>query len=164
MPGSSTLDPSVFLDSLIPIVDDIRRDIKEGLGFRPYRVTLVRLAPTTHRSGPTYPTACTETVLDPAPSVMLWKERNSMRSKLEHCGIEEAGIVKLEEVSLTYTEEELGGCSFPNGNELYYKLDGYHGQSICTRFFTLDRPPYAERTCCPGWHIWLRAAADPRCL
>jgi hypothetical protein len=163
MPGSATIDPNVFIDSLIEVVDDVRRDIAQGLGARQFRVFTVQVTPPP-RLGLGSPT-CTETELDPRPVVKPYKTEFEM----EPCGIDEAGLVQITEVSLTYTEPELTGKNLADGVEFYYKLTDGHGQQVCERYYTLKRPPYPARTCvgdqdaCMGWILWLQPAGDPNC-
>ena len=157
MPGSAVLDPNNFVDSLIGIVDDVRKDIKEGLGFRQFNVHLVTVTRTNMRAGDPRNKTVTETLMDPLPRVNPYRTAN----KLEACGLDEAGVVEVTEISMTYTEDELTGKSLGKDVEFYWKISDAQGQATCTRYFTVERDPYPERECCPQWKILLRLAAEP---
>lgn len=163
MPGSATLDPNVFADSLISVVDDIRRDIKEGMGFRQFYVDLVTVTHVPREAGGPRNSVSVLTRLDPLPFVEPYEEQRNapMKRVMQPCGIDETDKVKVTQVSLTYTEAELTGKDLPKGTEFYWRLTDAQGQSTCERFFTIDRPPYPSRNCCPGWLIVLRRAAEP---
>lgn len=162
MPGSATLDPNVFLDGLIEVVDDIRRDIKEGLGFRQFYVDLVTVTHVPRQAGGPRNAVRVLTRLDPLPYVEPYEEQRNdpIKRKLDPCGIDETDKIKISQISLTYTEGELTGKDLTSG-EFYWRLTDAHGQSTCERWFTIDRPPYPNRNCCPGWTIVLRRAAEP---
>jgi len=167
MAGSATIDSTLFVDSLISIVDDVRRDIADGFGARQFDVATVQVTPPP-RLG-LGQTTCTETLLDPRPIVKPYK----MTRELEPCGLDDAGLVQLIEVSLTYTEAELSGNTLSEGLEFFYKITDARGQGVKDRYFTLDRAPYPARTClgevdrqndtCMGWIVWLRPSGAPAC-
>lgn len=157
MPGSATLDPNVLVDSLVTIIDDIRSNVADPLGCYHFGVSLVTVVPTTRRAGDPSEKTITEVALTPKPKVHPYEFNN----KLEGCGIDEWGLVKVDEISLTYTETELTGRDKPEGAEFFWKLTEAHGQGVVARYYTVDRPPFPTRGCCSGWQIVLRRAKDP---
>jgi hypothetical protein len=157
MPGSAILDPNKLIDSLIPIIDDIRSNVADPLGCRHFNVSLVTVLPTPRRAGDPSTKTVTEVALTPKPLIKPYEFNN----KLEGCGVDEWGLLKVEQISLTYTEDELTGRTKPAGAEFYWKLTEGHGQGVVTRYYTIDRDPFPVRDCCPGWTVVLRRAKDP---
>lgn len=161
MAGSATLDPTVLLDSLIPVADKLRADLHSSFGVRAYRVFTV------HRtwSGRTLGEGVvTEVVTEigapgdivPSPKVHRW---DGMRYSLEPCGLDELGQIKLSEWSLTYTEAEVIGdrAAMGKSEEWLIRLDEGHGQESRSKYFVHTKPPYIDREKDISWVCWLRS-------
>ena len=157
MPGSATMDPNVLVDDLAEsLIDDLRTDLHTEFGVRAYRVfTVLRTYESGYIDGELYTE--TETEITPQPLVKSFVE--TLGHQLEECGIDEAGIIKLEEVSLTYTLAELDGGDLVDGQEWLIRLREAHGQGQPDRDFVLDGPPYPDRIKTMGWQLKLRIAS-----
>lgn len=151
MPGSADLDPDVLIDDLVSVADELRRDVVAGFGLRPFRVTVVvrQWSAAPGAPGATYTETRTE--LDPPPKVEPF---SGYHYRLEPCGLDEAGSVRLSEISLSYTEAELGAGS-GDGLEAWYEIAEAHGQATSTRRFVLKRPPFPDRVKTLGWRVEL---------
>ena len=85
---------------------------------------------------------------------------------LEPCGIDEAGFVVLKEVSMTFTETELGSpvVDFPAGDEVFLRLTDAHGQGVLTSFWRHSVRPFNDRIKDMGWILKLEVASTPEGL
>lgn len=161
MPGSATLGTNL-VDSLIPdVVDGLRDDLHPEFGVRQFSVFTVRRAWSGSGVGEGDFTD-TESEITPQPLVEPYRTR----FELEACGINEAGLVRLREVSLTYTEEELTGFIGENATGLeaneqwLYKLTDAQGQEIQTSYWVLKQRPFPDRIQDIGWVLELERAPD----
>ena len=157
MAGSAILG-SNLVDELIPdVVDGLRDVLHPEFGVRQFRVWTVLREWTTGEVGEgEY--IDTETEIEPQPLVESWLERVSgLNYSLEPCGLDEAGLVRLREVSLTYTHAELVGDDIGphNGTEWFIKITDAHGQAIPDAYFTIKRPPFPDREKDIGWVVEL---------
>lgn len=152
MAGSATLDADVLVDSLVPTVDQLRDELHAAFGVRHFRVHVVQRTWSGLLPGLGTFTD-TEVELTPRPLVEPF---TAFTYKLEPCGLLEAGYIKISEISLTYTEDELGAPDAPQENVQYlWKLSEGHGQSTATRYFALKDPPYPDRIKNIGWQVRL---------
>lgn len=152
MAGSATLG-SNLIDSLITdVVDGLRGELHPAFGIRQFNVTIIAR---TYASGYVDDGSYTdvETVIDPQPLVLPYKTE----FQLMPCGLDEAGLVQLQEVSLTYTEAELVG-SYSQGVEWLYKISDAQGQEIADTFWVLKTKPYPDRIKTLGWIMELEKA------
>jgi hypothetical protein len=82
-----------------------------------------------------------------------------LNNELTACGLDEAGFVDIEQVSLTYTETELTGKAvvngvaqdLPDGTRFFYRIREAHGQEQSFRDFKLSGPPFPDRIKTIGW-------------
>ncbi len=161
MAGSATLNDDLLVDSLVPTVDALRNDLHAAFGVRHFRVFVVTRTWTGAMPGlGTYTDV--ELELSPRPLVEPFTE---LKYKLEPCGLSVAGYIRVKEISLTYTEDELGAPDVPAENvQRFWKISEGHGQSTQTRYFTLKGPPYPDRIKNIGWQAQLQvieqSAAD----
>ncbi len=152
MAGSATIDEDVLLDGLLDTVDQLR-DLGRTFGvraFKLYRVARTWASGVIGEGG----FVDVETEITPRPCVAPFTE--SLAGKLEPCGLMEAGLVKVTEVSLTYTYGELAGTGLAAGVEQLLLLREGYGQGQPDRYFRLDRPPFPDREEEIGWILWLR--------
>jgi len=157
MPGSATLDPDILLDDLVELVDELREDLHTDFGVRAFRVFTVREVWASGRIGEGSSTI-TETELTPQPLVKPYAP-SGLNSQLTPCGLDEAGFVDLEQISITYTEAELTGRAvvdgvaqdIPSGTKWWYRIREAHGQAQSYRDFKLSGPPFPDRTKSIGW-------------
>jgi len=158
MGGSATLDPNVLVDSLVDeVIDGLREDLHPAFGVRAYRTFTVRRDWSGAIAGQGQ---ATETVVElrPQPRVLIW---DGLRYSMEPCGLDEAGEIRLTEVSFTYTQAELdGGGDLPSTSEWLIRIDEAHGQEQRSRYYQHTRPPFADREKDMGFVLFLRAVSE----
>lgn len=153
MAGSASLDSTVLVDSLVPTVDSLRDSLHAAFGVRHFRVFVVTRV---WSGGMIGSGSFVETALELSPRPMV-EPFTEYKYKLEPCGLNEAGYIKLSEISLTYTEAELVG-TLTMGTQLLWKISEGHGQATRTRYFIPKGPPYPDRVKNIGWQIALENA------
>lgn len=161
MAGTAVLGANL-LDGLVPVIDQIRA-IPVALGARQFRVfTVLRTWSGPTRGGYHSTFEDVEVELTPAPAVEAYAE---MGGKLISSGLDEAGLVRLSEVSLTYTEAELCGPQPLDANVewLIKVIDGL-GQGTRTRYFVIDGSPFPDREKTIGWLVRLKRSSDAEAL
>jgi hypothetical protein len=156
MPGSATLGTKL-IDPLVSVLDDIRTTVNTDLEVRQFRVWTVQRSYSSGTIGDGDYTDVT-TEITPRPIVESWM--GSLGRSLEPCGIDEAGLVRLTEVSLSYTYAELTGGSLAAGIDWFIKLTDAHGQGQPDRWFTIAKPPYPDRIKTIGWIVELQRISD----
>jgi len=157
MPGSAILDPDILLDDLVELVDELREDLHSDFGVRAFEVYTVTEVWESGRIGEGA-SVITETELTPQPKVKPYAPAG-LNSELTACGLDEAGFVDLEQISITYTEEELTGHpvvdgvsqDIPSGTKFWYRIREAHGQLQSYRDFKLSGPPFPDRIKTIGW-------------
>jgi len=159
MPGSATLGTNL-VDSLVPdVIDELRGSLHPELGVRQFRVFVVTRTWSGEAIGEGTASDA-ELEIDPQPMVKPYVGvafSRTLMLGLEPCGLDESGSVELSEVSLTYTETELGGPpADPMRQELLYRIDDAHGQGVASRFFIPSAVPYPDREQDMGWRLLLR--------
>lgn len=160
MGGSATLNDDVLVDSLVTdVIDGLRRDLHPQFGVRPYRVFLVRRTWSGAEVGEGE-SFDDERELDPQPCVERW---DGYRWVLGVAGRDEKGEVRVREVSLTYTHDEVTGGALQANEEFLIKIGEAHGQGQPDRYFAHARPPFVDREKDMGWVLWLKDAAVPGC-
>lgn len=163
MPKSATLDSTVLVDSLVPdVIDGLRGDLHPDFGVRAYRLYLT----TRTWSGTDIGDGVfseVEEEIDPQPLVRIW---NGLDFKLEPCGLDDMGDIKVTETSLQYTEGDLVGKTAPlaANQEFFIRLREAHGQATAFKDFQHTKPPYIDRIKDMGWVMWLRRINTPRVL
>lgn len=156
MAGSATLLGNL-VDKLIPtVVDGLRDTLHRKMGVRPYLMHTIKRTWSGGKPGLGTPTDVVVEIR-PEPKVEPWDGDGSLYNRMEACGLDEMGTVKLSEVSLTYTYAELTGGDLAVGEEFFVRLTEAHGQADKARLFIHDRPPYKDREKTQGWMLWLRA-------
>lgn len=155
MAGSATLDPDQLVDGLVADIDDLR-GLADEFGTRPYRLFAV----TRSWDGDDVGEGDSHddlVELTPPPKVEPFLE---LGYKLQPCGIDEAGVVRLTEVSLSNTLQDLVGYppggALDGGVERVFLLRENYGQAQPDRVFYLDRAPAPDREKTIGWVLWLR--------
>ena len=150
--GAATLDPGVLVDSLVAdVIDGLREDLNGQFGLRAYRLyRVIRTWSGTVVGEGDFADDAVE--LRPQPKVKVW---DGLRFVQAVCGIEELGDVRLTEVSLTYTYDQLTGRPLATNQELFLALGEGHGQGQPTQLFTLAQPPFVDREKDMGWVISL---------
>lgn len=150
MGGSATLG-SNLIDDLVPVVDDLRRDLYDSMGITQFVVNRVKRTWSGSERSEGTVTVNFRTALDPTPLLKPVTEQ----WKLEAQGRDEQGTVRLEGVSLTYTEAELTGGTLAANEEFFYEMVETRGQSITTRHFVLKDKPMTDREKTIGWVVLL---------
>lgn len=155
MPGAR-IDPEVYGDALVGIVDEIRGTVRGALGTRPYTVSIVRREWSGGRVGVGTPTL-TELFLEPTP---MFEERSSARRG--ETGQEPTGDATLTEISLRYTEAELVGDA-GGAVEVCYVVRETGGQAQADRWFVRNGMPRRRTGDQPGdrsdWKLSLSATS-----
>ncbi len=157
MTKNAALDTELLADALVGVVDDIRRDIHEALGTRPWAVSIVTRRWSGGERGVGQPSV-TITELDPAPSV-----QRVTKDRMGPAGREASGNVVLTEVSLAYSEKELDPGA-DQGTEVAYRLTEAHGTFLKPRWFVLAASPVPRRGDRAGdnssWYVLLNETSD----
>lgn len=154
MPGSATKNPDILTDDLIDIVDDIRSDV-EDIGTRAYRVFVVSKSSTGELEGMGKVTEV-ETEITPRPKVKPW---GSLKFQQEGCGLLDYGKVKIEQVSLSYTANELWPAPANGSSGYCIRIKEGYGQEQTAQDFMHAEPPYADRISGLGWILKLERAS-----
>ncbi len=142
-----------LVDELILTVDEIRASIFPDLGVRGYSFTRVLRTWDGGEVGDGSATFASELAITPPPLVE-WSER---RDRLENGRTEQARL-KVSEVSLRYTEDQLtGGKPLAAGQECYYRLVETQNQAQATSYWILENTPEPDRMNLDiGWTMRLR--------
>lgn len=154
MSGTAALDPAVLVDDLVALADGIRDDLHRALGVRQFEVySVVRSWAGGQVGSGRY--VDQELRLVPQPMVNPFTNYELV---LKPCGLDEAGFVQLEEVSLSYTHAELTGGVLAEHQQHFFRIADAHGQGIPDRYFVNQRPPYPDRVKTIGWVLALAHA------
>lgn len=154
--GESILDDDVLVDSLVvDVIDGLREDLHPQFGVRPYRVWVVRRKWSGRRLGEGS-SIDQEIELRPQPRIAVW---DGFRFRMEPCGLDEMGEIRLTEVSLTMTHDELTGGEMGMAEQILYKVGEAHGQGQPDRYFTIAAPPFVDREKDMGWILRLKHVA-----
>jgi hypothetical protein len=160
MGGSATLDPNVLVDSLVPdVIDGLRRDLHPQFGVRPYNVTIVKREWSGLMLGEGTFTD-TETLIDPQPRIPRW---DGYGYQMVPTGLENDGGIKVTEVSLSYTWDELTGGSLEPNEQVFVKVSDATGAGMPDQVFIHAKPPYIDRERDMGWVLWLKPGNIPGC-
>lgn len=152
--GNAVLDPTVLVDSLVlDVIDGLRDELHPAFGVRAYRAYRVIRTWTGKLSGEgRFADVAAE--LRPQPKIEMW---DGIRWAQMTCGLNDAGEIRLAEISLTYTEAQITAQPLGKNQDLFYAITEAHGQGTATRLFGISRPPYIDRERTMGWMIYLRA-------
>jgi len=161
MPGSAVLGTNL-VDELIPdLVDGLRDDLHPELGVRQFRVFAVTRTYTAEFGGDAF----TDSEIEITPQPLVMNYVGSIRHQLVPCGLDEAGLVVLKEISLTYTEAEISGPpANPDLQDFLIRIQDAHGQLTKSRHFQIAGPPYPDRVTDMGWAMNLIPASTPEGL
>lgn len=149
---------------LIPVVDRVR-DINTQLGFRPYRVKIVKTRNAGGKRGRGPETVISELELLPTPLVV---DMRSLSEVITPVGVNEQGILQLQQISGRYTEEQLIGIG-SDGNpvaadvNVFYEIEFFRrdgGPSEKRRFIRDSLPSYLSTQV--QWQITLVSANENR--
>jgi len=156
MAGTATLDPTVLVDDLVTdVIDGLRAELHPAFGVRAFRVYTVVRTWSGLEVGLGDPTD-EEVELVPSPLVHPFV----FQREQEPCGFDIAGMVKITEVSLTYTQAELLACEAPEGVQYFIKIVEGQGQEQAAKYFGHSKAPYPDRVKDMGWILWLEAIED----
>lgn len=156
MPGSASIDTAVLVDDLLGVIDDVRGDLHPALGVRQYRVfTVLRTWDGEERGAGIFTEV--EDELLPQPLVEAFVD--SLNDRLLAAGLDEAGYIRLRELSLTYTAAEIKGPVLAPNQEWLVRLRDAYGQGEPQRDFTV-KGLYPDRIKDIGWTVSLSRASD----
>lgn len=149
--GGSAILGTNLVDDLVSVADDLRRDLYDSMGVTQVTVNRVKRSWSGSERGEGTVTVLFRTAMDPTPLVKQVDEH----WKLEAHGRDEQGAVRLEEVSLTYTLDELIGGTLAANEEFYYELVDARGQGIDTHYYVPKDKPFTDREKTIGWIVLL---------
>ena len=147
---NSILDSSL-VDTLVPIINDLRASLHADFGDRPFTCHLIKRTWSGGRVGSGTVTVNSTVEIPGPPKVSKY----DLRGRLVPCGLDEDGEIVLTEVPLTFTEAELWSPTLADGQEYLYRLTDAHGQGIKTRYFVAAAPPTPDREMDIGWIVRL---------
>lgn len=124
---------SNLIERLVPTVDRVRT-LVSSLGFRQHRVYRVKKTWSGTRCNEGTATTTLDSEITPAPRLM---------EEVEPFG--DPRNIRLEEVSLAYTEADLTGGTLAANQEFYYRVTDSNPEATRTRFFALDGAPICDR-------------------
>lgn len=148
-----------LVDDLVPTVDELRASLHDDFGVRQYHVYTVLRTWDGGGTGLGTPTDV-ETELVPKPKCEFFSYQGvpGMRLELDECGVSEAGMIRLREISLEYAEHELLGPTLVAGQEWFIKITDAQGQLIRDRYWIIAKTPIPDRNLDIGWTMELRLA------
>ena len=163
--GTTTLCDTLAFN-LIGVADGLR-DLYTQFGLRPYRVALVRTRWSGGRRGIGVEIVISSTNLLPTPKMTDMAALTEINSAI---GLDETGEVVLTEVSGAFTEDQLRGHPFGNGEpvfpdeQFYYEIEfppACAGKDGERRRFTVKGAPmyFADRF---QWNIRLEKQRQDR--
>ena len=148
MSGTATLNHDILVDDLVEDIDELRADLNGSFGVRAFRCYSVLRSWAGQQVGEDdYTDVVTE--ITPQPRVRQW---DGYKWVLLAAGVHEDGVIRLTEVSLTYTFAELAPPDTlrPNLQFFYVLVDAY-GQSNDPRVLRVAKPPFPDREKDIGW-------------
>jgi len=168
MPGSAVLGTNL-VDSLVTdVIDGIRKDLHPDLGVRQFNMYVVTL---TYGSGIVGEGSFVASELaigvagtdDPQPLVLPYAANLTAGFSLEPCGVDTNDMIKVKEVSMTFTEGELGSPAVETtcGIDKLIKLADAHGQGIPDSYWRHRVRPFNDRINDMGWVLHLVSTSTP---
>lgn len=153
MGGTAVLDDDVLVDSLVAdVIDELRGELHADFGVRAYRCFFVRRTYTGRSIGEgKFTDVAVE--MTPSPKVDVWTGR---KYDLVACGLNESGDIRLTEVSLSYTYDEITGGALGANQQWFLRLDEAHGQGQPSTYWVPSKAPFVDRIETLGWIVWLR--------
>jgi len=149
---------------LVPVVDRIR-DLHTRFGGRPYRVVVVRTRSAGAHRGRGPEVLISELEILPTPLVV---DLSSLSEVLTPVGINEQGLIRVEQISGRYTEDLLLGTDpqgdAPPPNEAtYWEIEFFRpdGQPAVRRRFQLSAAPMYQAYRF-GWSVTLTSSVENR--
>lgn len=159
MSRDSVLNPDVLIDSLVDVIDELRGDLHPQFGVRPFRVYTVLRQWNGQSVGDEGGFVDTIVELTPQPRVRQW---DGYKWVLLAGGTHEDGKIRLTEVSLAYTYDELApsGLNFDTeqflrNRQFFYVLADAYGQNSEKRYLRVSKPPFPDREKDIGWVVEL---------
>jgi hypothetical protein len=154
MGGSAQLGDNL-IDDLVEDVDTLRGDLNADFGTRPFRCFTVLRSWTGEQQGEGDFSDVVNEIL-PAPRVTYWDTYfSAYTSVMTPLGVHEDGNIKLDEISLTYTYDELSPHGLRLNQQFFFVLREIHGQNAEPRFLKQRKPPFADREKSMGWLVIL---------
>ncbi len=152
MSGTADLQDNL-VDDLLEVVDDLRRDLYSSMGNRQHEVHLVRRAWSGEARGEGVIEHVEDHIIDPPP---LFVDKTKLVAM--SFGRDDQGDGLLQEVSLTYTEDELTGNPIKKNEEFFYRVVDLRGQGIRPTHYVPNSTPVPDREKKIGWAVFLRRA------
>lgn len=151
-----------FVGELGPCVDRIR-DIYTKLGTRTYTVKMVKTRWSAGQRGDGVEEMVEETIILPTPKITSFVDLDAL---ITGVGVTEMGGVRLSQVSMSFTEDELAGRSLdgsplPIDQNFYYEIEFFSNGARILRRFTVDGVPSLEPLKF-HWTVKLKKADEDR--
>lgn len=157
MAGSATLNPEVLVDDLVDVIDELRGDLHPSFGVRPYKLsTVLRTWSGVEQGEGDYQDVVTE--ISPQPRVFSWNGYHWVETAV---GIHEDGDIRVTEVSLTYTFDELTGGRLNRNQQFFMRIEEANGQGSRVRTLRNKTIPYVDREKDMGWVLVLSDYQEP---
>jgi len=151
--GEAELDSEVLIDDLVVDLDELKGELYADLGMRAFDVQVVVRTWTGETIGDGEASDQFLT-LQPPPEVRSF---DGYRWVLLAQGYNASGEIRITDVSLAYTYEQLTGCpageSLGQNQQLFYRLVEAHGQGQEERLLRLKAPPAVDRAENMCWEI-----------
>lgn len=156
MAGSAILG-SNLVDDLVLDVDSLRGDLNADFGTRPFNMQAIKRTWSGQMEGDgDYQDVVT--TIEPAPRVEQW---DGYKWVLLAAGVNVDGLIRVTEVSLSYTWDELTGGTLGKNQQFFFRLADAHGQSQQERILRQSKPPFVDREKTIGWVLWLMNMNSP---
>lgn len=150
--GTATLDEDNLVDSLVvDVIDGLRDELHPEFGVRAYRVYRV-IRTWAGKSAHDGKHTDEAHELRPYPLVHEWNGLVYVQAK---CGIDEMGICKVTEVSLSYDADQLDPQNLRANQEAFFAIADANGQRSPVRLWWHKSPPYIDRVKNLGWSLTL---------
>ena len=148
--GAATLGANL-VDDLAPTIDALRADLHAQFGVRQFAVRQIRREWSGASVG-VGAAAITEVMtLSPAPKVTIDDTHT-----LTPGGLQATGTVTFEEVSLSYSQDQLLGQPMAANEEFFYAIDDALGQGLERRLAIPQDHPVTDREGAIGWKLVTR--------
>jgi hypothetical protein len=157
---------STLIRKLVPTVDKLR-DLATKFGIRPYEVHVIRTRWSGGERGVGEEYIVQDVMILPTPKV---SDLTGLNIQIESIGSIEAGSLRITQISMAYTEDQLSGKD-SNGNppgdeeQVYYEIyipgsDGTLANGVRRRFTIISAPTLKAGSV--QWQVMLGRTAGDR--
>ncbi len=164
--GFTKIGPDDFLNRTVgklgPCIDVVR-DIYTRIGARAYTTKLVKTRWSDGNRGDGVEEVIEEKVILPTPKITSLVDLDALVTGV---GVNELGGIKLSQISMCFTEDELAGrqsdgAALPTDQNFYYEIEFFSNGARILRRFTVDGVPSLEPLKFQ-WTVKLKRADEDR--